>query len=261
MSKIILRWNIGENRAYRLRSQAFEMLDYSMKFSKVFMENLNKHVEYYLCINNLVDDSLKKVKKISKKNEIQIIDVSEDLPVNLRIENVKNSWWKYAIPRIDELAYEIIIDNDVILWTAPPTLQKAIKENILIALQDGVGKFYGDFLKEVCRLDDKLELNAGLFGCPPGFKIDLSTIAHLQFKDNFFSEQGYTAYNYANYNGKKELIPLYEVQQLNANRISALELSQDYCGGHFCGCSNDVENFWYKIYAVSIKNKYMEYKK
>jgi len=95
-----------------------------------------------------------------------------------------------------------------------------------------------------------------LLGYPPGFKIDLSEISKNPPKDFFFSEQGYTALNYARYNDEKYLIPITEIQQLNANRIGTLDLVMNYKGGHFCGCSYDIENFWDILYSNYIKRKY-----
>ena len=234
------------------------MLEYSILFSKLIFSKFNNSLEYFVCYNNLGHQSRKKLLGIFDKHDINSIDVSDDLHPRLRNPKVKNSWWKYAIPRIDKTSYEILMDNDIILWSIPPTLKKAINSNSLVALEDGVGKFYGDFLESVNILDINLNLNAGLLGCPPGFEIKIIEIVDTLIRDFFFSEQGYTALQYAKYNGSKLLIPHSEIQQLNANRISALDLINCYNGGHFCGCSYDIETFWTKIYSTSVKEKYKE---
>ena len=258
MVKLILRWTIGENNVFKLNSQAFEMLNYSIRFSKLIFNKFNNYTEYLVCYNNLDISSNSKVLKICNQNDVKSIDVTDKLPIQLRVNNVKNSWWKYAIPRFDIKSYEIIIDNDVIFWELPATLEQAIKNKSLVALQDGVGKFYGDFLGDVNSINYNLKLNAGLLGCPPGFEINFDYIDIDRIQDFFFSEQGFTALNFAKYNGSKLLIPLSEIQQLNANRICALDLLENYYGGHFCGCSYDIEQFWSRNYISFIEKKYRE---
>ena len=258
MDELIIRWNIGESEAYKLNKAAFEMLYYSIGFSKLIFKSLNRPIEYYICYNNLRMKSELKLNKISKKYSIQSIDVSHLLPLRFKNSKLKNSWWKHSISRINRNSFEIIMDNDVILWVIPPTLKIALNQNALVALQDGVGKFYGDFLKSVEKVNSSLTLNAGLLGCPPGFEINLNEVPDQKYLDFFFSEQGYTALQYLNYKGTKLLIPSSEIQQLNANRIKADDLISNYYGGHFCGCSNGIETFWDDIYSKNVKKKYQE---
>ncbi len=211
MIKLILRWTIGENSAFKLGSQAFEMLDYSIRFAKLIFNKLPNYTEYFVCHNNLAITSQKKVLKISTRNGVELKDVTNELPAWLKATGVKNSWWKYAIPRFDVKSYEIIIDNDIIFWELPATLKQAIRNKSLVALQDGVGKFYGDFLEDVNAVDSNLKLNAGLLGCPPGFEININCIDKKNMKDFFFSEQGFTALQFAKYTGSKLIIPLSEI--------------------------------------------------
>lgn len=258
MNKLVLRWTFGETKAYKLSSQAWDMLEYSIKFCILLFKAEFNHINFFICYNNLSRKAKKIVKDIALNNSIEAIDVSEMLPFELRNSNVKNSWWKYAPTRMDRQAYEIIIDNDVVMWEIPDTLRMALEKNAMVALEDGVGGYYGEFKKEVEDLHDKFALNAGLMGFPPGVEINLSAAIEKHLKDYFFSEQGYTALNYAKYNGLKLLIPLSEIQQLNINRIGPEQLISKHKGGHFCGCSFNIENNWRKIYSKHVKRKYQE---
>ncbi len=64
MVKLILRLTIGENDAFKLSSQVFEMLDYSLRFSKHIFNKFNNNNEYLVCYNNLDISSNSKVLKI-----------------------------------------------------------------------------------------------------------------------------------------------------------------------------------------------------
>ncbi len=261
MADLILRWTYGEIRNGYNIPQGIELLKYSIKFAILIFSREFEQIEYYICNNNVRKSSLEELRNLSGDHKVKLIDVSEMLPLNLRIESKKNSWWKYAIPRLDIDKYELIIDNDVILWKIPNILRTAIIENALIALSDGAGKFYGDFLESVERIDRNLKLNAGLIGFPRGVMFDLTDIFNSPPKDLFFSEQGFTAYNFAQYNGSKYLVPISEIQQLNINRIGALKLLSNYKGGHFCGCNYGPESFWDKLYRKHIINLYKKLEK
>jgi len=256
MKTLILRWNIGESLSYKLSQMAFDMLYYSIAFAKLNFGFLTRTIKFFVCYNNLTSISNEKITEICNIFSVEPIDVSLKLPKRFKNQKIKNSWWKYAISRLDINSYEIVMDNDLIFWNFPPTLKKAIELNALTALQDGVGKFYGDFLKSVENIDSNLKLNAGLLGCPPGFEINLDEVPFKEYSDFFFSEQGYTALQYACFQGNKFLIPISEIQQLNANRIDVNDLINNSSGAHFCGCSYGIETYWDTIYSEAIKNKY-----
>lgn len=256
MKKLIIRWTLGETNARELSSQALDMLNLSIKFGCLRFKELFREVEFTICHNNLSESNLRNLKEITKRNQITLIDVSDELPERLRNKNVKNSWWKYAPPRLDKKAYEVIMDNDLILWNIPQTLSRAIRQGSLVALTDPAGKFYGDYRMEVENVDSELSLNAGLIGLPPEFVINPLEACKIPLKDFFHSEQGFTALKYAEYNGPKYLIGLDEVHQTNVNPINSQELLSKYDGGHFCGCSYGHFDYWDRLYSSDLKNYY-----
>ena len=258
MADLILRWTFGEIKFGYNSPQGLELLKYSIKFAHLIFPGDFDNVEFYACYNNIRKSTLKTIEKFSKKYDVRLIDVSDLLLNKLRNDTSKNSWWKYALPRIDITRYEIMIDNDVILWDIPDILRQAITENALIALSDGGGRFYGDFKEEIENLDKNLVLNAGFIGFPKGYSFNLGGVFENPPKDCFFSEQGFTALNFARYKGLKYLIPLSEIQQLNINRVGVLDLLSKYKGGHFCGCNYGSEDFWDKIYRDQIISRYKQ---
>ena len=224
------------------------MLECSVKFAKVLFPK----ARFVICANNLSPSVQATLSSIATKNEIELLDTTDCLQKNLRKDEVKNSWWKYAPPRLDSNKYEIILDNDVVLWKIPPTLANSIEEGALVALTDAAGRYYGDFSNKIDTYDQGLCLNAGLIGMPPGFSMDFNALDNIQLTDFFHSEQGFTALNFAKYKGKKNLISLEEVAQLNIMNIDPQTLLSKYCGGHFCGCSFAHYNFWEKKYRDPI---------
>jgi hypothetical protein len=257
MKKLIIRWTFGETNARALSSQALDMLDLSVKFGSLCFNKMFNDVAFLICYNNLSDCVLRVLIKIADKNNITAMDVSNDLPEPFRNKEVKNSWWKYAPLRLDKSAYEIIMDNDLILWNIPKTLIKAITNNTLVALTDPAGKYYGDYRKQVENIDKKLQLNAGLVGLPPGFIIDPLEDYKVPLKDFFHSEQGYTALKFAEYKGSKLLIGLNEIHQTNINPIDSHKLISEYDGGHFCGCSYGHVDHWDRYYSIELKKFYI----
>ena len=115
-----------------------------------------------------------------------------------------------------------------------------------MALADAAGRFYGYFLNKLDAYDQELCLNAGLIGMPLVFTVEFNALDNIQLTDFFHSEQGFSALNFAQYKGKKNLISLKEVAQLNIMDIEPQMLLSEYFGGHFCGCSFAHYNFWRK---------------
>lgn len=134
MVDLILRWTFGEIKSGYNSPQGLELLKYSIKFAQVIFPRDKDNIEYYICYNSLRKSTLKAIERFSEKYNVHLIDVSDMLLSKLGNEATKNSWWKYALPRIDKARYEIIIDNDVILWEIPDILKRAITESALIAL-------------------------------------------------------------------------------------------------------------------------------
>ena len=256
MKNLTIRWTFGESNARELSSQALDMLDMSIKFGKMIFNRFDKNISYNICYNNLSENIYSKLQKISYTNRVPIINVSNKLPENLINKQQKNSWWKYAPPRIDINSYEIIMDNDLILWNIPNTLKKAINNSALVVLTDGAGTYYGEYTDEVLRKDSNLKLNAGLLGLPPRYVIDPNEVNNRSHKDFFHSEQGFTALKFVSYKGEKYQIPLNEIQQINVNQIEPRKLIKNYDGAHFCGCSFGHYNFWNDCYSEFFNNHY-----
>jgi hypothetical protein len=227
------------------------MLEYSLKFAAVLFPK----AERIVCINNLSEDVESIVSKMARNNAVDLLDVTCLLPIGLRNSGQKNSWWKYAPPRLAIEKYEIVSDNDVVLWKVPPTLSRSIRENALVALTDAAGQYYGDFQETFVQSNKNLRLNAGLIGMPPRFAADLESVNGSKLTDFFHSEQGFTAVNFARYQGKKNMISLDEVAQLNVMEIDADDLISKFCGGHFCGCSFGHYNFWKEKYFDAVKKR------
>ena len=251
MTDLLIRWTFGETKARQTSPQAWDMLECSLKSAGLLFPK----AERIICYNNLTNDVKDIISRLARENSVNLLDASELLPSSLRNVGVKNSWWKYAPPRCAVEKYEIVMDNDLVLWKSPPTLLRGIKEQALVALTDAKGQYYGDFLEVIARSGSKLELNAGLVGMPPGFTVNLEGLKEMVHTDFFHSEQGFTAINFMNYPGKKYLIPLEEVTQLNVIVSKPEELVSRYCGGHFCGCSFGHHSFWEERYAASVKAK------
>lgn len=229
-----------------------------LEMSAKFVKHLFPNARLAICHNNLSGNVRRKIQAIGRGDGVELVEVTGMLPQRLIKADAKNSWWKYALPRLDHDSYEIILDNDVIMWSLPPTISNAVKEKAFVALTDAAGRFYGDFDRRVHYIDPRLRLNAGLIGLPPGFSPDFDLLEGTTLTDFFHSEQGFTAMIFLTHEGPKRLVPLCEIQQLNVSRILPEELISNHSGGHFCGCSYGHYDFWEKMYAPVVENRYLE---
>lgn len=255
---MIVRWTFGQTPARPLSPQGIDMLETSIKFAQAILDGLSGSVEYIVCHNNLNASTRRQVDLMAKDLGVQSLDVTGNLPSNLVNVSEKNGWWKYCPPRIDENTYEIIMDNDVVIWNRPESLVAGVRENAFVTLTDAGGQFYGDYQDLIFAIAPNLCLNAGILGLPRNVVIDTSKVNGKQLSDFFHSEQGFVAMMYANYLGRKRQIPLTEVQQLNINHLRPKELILKYDGGHFCGCTYNHFEYWEATYSNVIKNLYTE---
>ncbi len=251
MPQLVIRWTFGEWAERRTDPQGLSLLHTSIRFAQLLFPTAN----FVICYNNLIW-SRPQVEAIAAESGVAMFDSEPHLPQHLRSNIVKNSWWKYAPPRLNPDGFEFVLDNDVILWRRPLALDKWLAEGGLLALGERTKHilkklYYGDFVNEVKRVDPYLNLNAGILGWPPGY---LPSLEGAREEGEFFlTEQGFSALAFARYSGNKHLIPYTQVPLLHMAQVDPHELIKKYSGGHFCQCTYGPYDYWQKRYQKVVE--------
>src|SRR5579883_131768 len=168
MSNLLIRWTFGEWIEKRTDPQGISLLRTSIEFAKLIFPE----AEFALCCNHLYW-SRDEIEELVATTGIPLIDALPHLPEELRSQR-KNAWWKYAPPRLNPDGFELVLDNDVILWRRPPELETWLEEGGVLGLGERAKsppylRFYGDYVHELAALDPCLDFNSGILGWPPGF--------------------------------------------------------------------------------------------
>jgi len=261
MSKLLVRWTFGEWAKKRTSPQAFSMLRTSIEFAKLIFPE----ADFLLCCNRLYW-SKAEIEDLVVTTGVPLFDALPYLPdAFLTVPEKKNYFWKFVPPRLNPDGFELILDNDVILWRRPVALENWLKEGGLLAASDSA-KFYGDYANEVNEADPDLYFNSGILGWPPGFIPSLDGVKPGEFgitEPGF--EQGFAALLFAQYSGSKRQVPLQDVPlaytiKTRQNPQASQSLLKNACGAHFCQCTYGFGNDWSKHYQAPIEAHLAEYK-
>lgn len=246
-SKLIIRWTLGRTKARPLSLQAWDMLECSIKFA----QKLFPKAEFMVFHNNLT------IMDQSNLNRIEELGVfHEDMTNKAPLGNLKkNSFWKYYPLRVDSNKYELLLDNDIVLWEVPNALQQWLdSSNGLLINTDWNGAFYGDYE----HLSPQTHFfNAGILGFPPEFTFSLPDYSSLH--DLFHTEQGFIVKTFLEAGQPLFILNKEEMYQSNnsdSEKYQKVNITELFSGGHFCGCTYAHYNHWDKYYKEEIWLRY-----
>lgn len=100
--------------------------------------------------------------------------------------------WKLCPPRMRLNAYEIVIDNDLVLTERLPSIDKFLLSDKPICLE-AVHRAYGQFSE---KIPEHIKINSGLYGFPPNFDFEQKLLDLWSNVNNWqsrFDEQGSVA--------------------------------------------------------------------
>jgi len=202
-------------------------------------------------VNNLSQYSIDRI-KLLLQNEIEIKFVENKDWSDI---SQKNSFWKYIPIRTNINKYELLLDNDLILWKIPEIIRFWYNSENLLINSDWNGTNYGEV--NFSRMQG---LNAGILGYPPNYNFKIPDIK--TFTDYFHTEQGYIVITFFESGKKIEIIPQNEIFQSNANEYIEKPINNiidKFCGGHFCGCTYSHYFHWDKYYKNQIWKYFYEH--
>jgi hypothetical protein len=250
MSKLLVRWTFGEWAKKRTSPQAFSMLRASIEFAKMIFPE----ADFLLCCNRLYW-SKAEIEDLVVTTGVPLFDALPYLPdAFLTAPEQKNYFWKFAPSRLNPDGFELVLDNDVILWRRPVALEHWLNEGGLLAGSDWT-KCYGEYADEVNEADPDLYLNSGILGWPPGFIPSLDGVKPGEFG---LTEQGFAALLFAQYSGPKRQVPWEDVPlayklQTRQNPRMPQSVLKTACGAHFCQCTYGNWNEWNRYYQAPIE--------
>lgn len=159
--KKIVRWHIGDPSQI-----GWDIL----KESVLRLQKLYPEFECFLHLNG---SSTSFPLLFESDTNIQIVvqdsNTCSHLPIKFSAED-----WKLCPPRVNLNAYEIIMDNDLVLAKRIPSIDEFLFSDRPICLEaaadhDLVRKSYGQFNQ---KIGQEIRLNSGLYGFPPGFDFE-----------------------------------------------------------------------------------------
>lgn len=173
--KPLLRWTVGP-----VSPLGFEILAHSVHCFKA----INNDFDLMICHNQLNNSQLDFLKTLD-------VDLyCQDDYQHKFVFPPKSCGWKLYPPRLRPDAHEIIMDNDLVLFTDQFLRDFVTGDSFLIT--EALARRLGAFAKYVPA---EIKMNTGLIGLPPGFDFE-SEISAIQIKsgqkqfESFFDEQG-----------------------------------------------------------------------
>jgi hypothetical protein len=228
-NKTLARWTIT-----RVSQDGFDCLAHSIDLVRKIYSN---EWDCVICHNELNDSQLQFLERVGVPMIAQE-NFSNSLPIS-----PSGNGWKLYPPRLRKTAYEIFVDNDLVISKRHHIIAEAIKTNKPImceALERAFGRYDG-----MVPLGKKL--NSGLIGLPPMFDfqakltklISFRWIDHIDTKWNdvrgHFDEQGLVA---AALHEECLVLPISDFQ------VCKREYKPDRFGSHFVGLNYGLNMFW-----------------
>lgn len=224
MNKPLIRWTIGP-----VSDNGFECLNYSYK--KIF-EIYGDYFDYLVCYNNLDARQIKKLPRIKQTDQKKL-----KKEINIEFPK-KNPAWKLYAPRFNLNGYEILLDNDIVIY-------KDIFSNLLnkenIFVTEAISRSYSKKYENL--IPKNFNINSGFLCLPPNFDFQeeiSKEIINLKINkwENFFDEQSLVAIILSKQNAR--IISLKDIF------VCYSEMREANYGLHFVGLNANNHKFWDK---------------
>lgn len=185
--------------------------------------------DYVLCING--------------RDGLDLDSLSVEVVRQGHLAGVPPPWgvaWKLYPPRLRPYAHEIFIDHDVVLVDRLPQIEEFLSSNeaFLYTQSFWPDGLYGSFKDQI---PEGFGLNSGLFGLPPGFSFDLSSVK--EWVDDL-DEQGFVASQMCRQNN------LIRVGLEDLWICADERMPKDVKGYHFCRSNRDEA--WVRFLSSSL---------
>ena len=204
-TKPLFRWSIGDIS----KKESFDVLKQSIRFLKKIY---GKSFDYIICYNIIDQEKINILKNISKVYDVALhkqkwkeSPIPDYIPIYKKekyIDSSKTSGslWKYCPNRLRKYSYEILIDNDLVIFEKIKPIDEFLNSKCVLLSKDNL-RFFGryDFLHP-----ENVAFNSGIIGLPPLFDFH-SEIQQIWNKYKLYNlsysdEQGLITYVLTNVN-------------------------------------------------------------
>lgn len=280
-NNITIRWLIGETNDNPIRSVGYELLNMSIKFASLVFPNAKRVIN----ISDLTL-GLNKIKRISEETQTPytMIRDNPNIPPSISYVRFGHGFWKYIPLRLNRGGFDLIMENDVILWRPPSKLAQWIYDGGMLCYGIDTGgtyntssrgdtakigaitdeyiqdrRKYGLYKNRIDKINNKVFINPGIVGF--GFNCsslpyDLKDIGLVTSPDD---EAGWLTLNYLNYSGRKHLMATSSIAYIDNGKFTPNDLVERYDGAHFLKHNSGEYRFYQDIYARKINELYENY--
>lgn len=174
-----LRWTIGD-----VGERGFEALRLSVWGA---WHIFGAQAAYAVCVNSVpVREARERTGPVPSAVQWRPVTL-DDAPAVLRTllarGMAEGTGWKFAPLRVFRDGCEIALDNDAILWTLPPSIERWLAEGARYGeclLAEDVRPCHGQFERFV---PGGRSLNSGIRGLPPGFDFEATIRATIALRE------------------------------------------------------------------------------
>ncbi len=177
--KPLARWTVGN-----VNRQGIAALYESVRsFTGLYGDRFDKLV----CFNNL---SAEQINTVAALGVLMLPQYPNALP-----RQPQSVMWKLYPPRVRQNSHELLIDNDLVLFDRLPEIEEFLASHDLAVITAGLTRSFGWYDHLV---PEKVQMNSGLVGWPPGFDLAAAVQERLRINPNpewtdKFDEQGLVA--------------------------------------------------------------------
>lgn len=278
---LTIRWLIGETSDFPMRGVGYDLLEMSIKFAKLIFPNAQRIIH----ISDL-PLGLGRIKKISSLTDTPYTFVRElpNVPPSISYVRFGHGFWKYIPLRINRGGFDLIMENDLILWRIPSKLALWLYDGGLLCygVDTGgtqntssrgdtarIGKITDEYLQErrkyglyqnrIDKINDRVFINPGVVGF--GFNCsslpyDLKDLGMVTSPDD---EAGWLTLNYLKYTGRKHLMATSSIAYVDNANFKSHNLVERYDGAHFLKHNSGEYRFYQEKYSRVIAELYEYY--
>ena len=278
---ITIRWLIGETSDFPMRGVGYDLLEMSIKFAKLIFP----YAQTIIHISDL-PLGLSRIKRISSQTDTPYAFIRDiqTTPPSISYVRFGHGFWKYVPLRLNRGGFDLIIENDLMLWRLPSKLMQWLYDGGMLCygVDTGgtqntsskgdtaqIGKItdeylqqrrrYGLYQNRIDKINDRVFINPGIVGF--GFNCsslpyDLKDIGMVTSPDD---EAGWLTLNYLNYRGRKHLMATSSIAYIDNANFNTHELIERYDGAHFLKHNSGEYHFYQDRYSKIIDELYEYY--
>jgi len=205
------------------------------------IRNLYPNSKSFILYNNLENNIIDELEFKLRKQKVDFINQQTHAD-SIKI-HPNDSAWKFYPPRIDINSYEIIIDNDLLIYKKSKFIDEFLNSDKII-VTSAHKRFYGQFDH---LIQNGILVNSGLFGFPPKYDFKKEIDDFIQ-KENLkewkthFCEEGLITYLMLKH-GKYIIVDMDDIRALNKDYNKKYYANSGY---HFTGLNNGFNYYWLK---------------